>query len=76
MADDASERLRTLLQRIVDELDLDAEVEIAEDGDTITGTLDGEELGLFIGRHGSTIEAVQHLAAAPPRDGRGSPRRR
>ena len=24
--------------------------------------LDGDDLGLFIGRHGQTIDAVQHLA--------------
>ena len=27
-----------------------------------TGTVHGEDLGLFIGRHGQTIDAVQHLA--------------
>jgi spoIIIJ-associated protein len=28
----------------------------------VTGTVQGEDLGLFIGRHGQTIDAVQHLA--------------
>ena len=28
----------------------------------LTGRLKGEEVGLFIGRHGQTIDAVQHLA--------------
>ena len=32
-----------------------------DDGDR-HGTLHGEDLGLFIGRHGQTIDAVQHLA--------------
>ncbi|HEV3001151.1 MAG TPA: R3H domain-containing nucleic acid-binding protein [Solirubrobacteraceae bacterium] len=64
MADETAEAqaLRDLLELIVDALDLDAEVEILDDGQTLTGRLDGEDLGLFIGRHGSTIEAVQHLA--------------
>ena len=35
---------------------------MAEDDGTLTGTLEGEDLGLFIGRHGQTIDAVQHLA--------------
>jgi spoIIIJ-associated protein len=43
-------------------LGLDAEVEVADDGEIVTGTVHGEELGLFIGRHGQTIDAVQHLA--------------
>jgi spoIIIJ-associated protein len=64
MAEETQEAdaLRTLLDLMVDALDLDADVEIDDDGETLTGRLDGDELGLFIGRHGSTIEAVQHLA--------------
>ncbi|HEV2785416.1 MAG TPA: R3H domain-containing nucleic acid-binding protein [Solirubrobacteraceae bacterium] len=57
-----AEALRTLLERVRDALDLDAEVQVDDDGETLTGRLDGDDLGLFIGRHGSTIEAVQHLA--------------
>ena len=37
------------------------EIEQPEDG-VIRATLDAEDLGLFIGRHGTTIDAVQHLA--------------
>jgi spoIIIJ-associated protein len=51
-----------LLDLLVEALGLDAEVEVAIDGDTVTGTVVGEDLGLFIGRHGQTIDAVQHLA--------------
>ena len=44
-------------------LGLDADVvDGHEDDDGIRGTLDGDDLGLFIGRHGQTIDAVQHLA--------------
>ena len=51
-----------LLQRVVAALGLKATVEVTTDDDTVTGTVHGDELGLFIGRHGQTIEAVQHLA--------------
>jgi len=54
--------IRELLQRIVEALDLDATIEMTDDGETCTGTVHGEDLGLFIGRHGQTIDAVQHLA--------------
>ena len=57
-----ADALRKLLETVVDALDLDAEVQVDDDGETLVGRLDGEDLGLFIGRHGSTIEAVQHLA--------------
>ena len=54
--------LRELLDRVVDALDLEATVEVVEDDERVTGALDGDDLGLFIGRHGQTIDAVQHLA--------------
>jgi spoIIIJ-associated protein len=57
-----AERVRGLLERVSDALELDAEVEIVDDGDRILGVLHGEDMGLFIGRHGQTIDAVQHLA--------------
>ena len=45
-----------------DALGLDAEVAVEENDEGIRGVLEGEDLGLFIGRHGQTIDAVQHLA--------------
>jgi spoIIIJ-associated protein len=56
------DRVRALLEQIVEHLDLDAEIEVDDDGETITGRLIGEDLGLVIGRHGQTIDALQHLA--------------
>ena len=61
-ADSAVERVREVLETVSDALDLDAEVSVEETPDGIRGVLDGEDLGLFIGRHGQTIDAVQHLA--------------
>jgi len=63
-AQDEQDALLDLLDEIADALDLDAEIEVTvdEDGETLVGTLHGEDLGLFIGRHGQTIDAVQHLA--------------
>lgn len=57
-----SERVRELLEAVVSGLALDAEVDIVEYGEVIEATLRGEELGLAIGRHGQTIDAIQHLA--------------
>ena len=58
----AGEALVELLQRVVDALDLEATVEVEENDERLLGSLNGDDLGLFIGRHGQTIEAVQHLA--------------
>jgi spoIIIJ-associated protein len=60
--DERVDRVRELLEQISNALGLDAEVRIDEDVDRILGVLEGDDLGLFIGRHGQTIDAVQHLA--------------
>ena len=57
-----AEALEELLEEILETLDLDASVEVEESDGTLTGRLEGEGLGLFIGRRGQTIDAVQHLA--------------
>jgi spoIIIJ-associated protein len=54
--------LQAFLERIVDALGLDASVAVDDDGETLTGVVEGDALGLFIGHHGQTIDAVQHLA--------------
>jgi spoIIIJ-associated protein len=61
LAAEPVERVRAILERIVDELDVDASVEVSEEPDEIIGRVDGEDLGLLIGRRGQTIDAVQLL---------------
>jgi spoIIIJ-associated protein len=51
-----------LLELVTGALGLECEIVVHRAGDTLRGALIGDELGLFIGRHGSTIDAVQHLA--------------
>jgi spoIIIJ-associated protein len=60
--EEPSERVRALVGRVVHELGLRATVDIEENEDEIRATVNGDELGLLIGKHGSTIDAVQHLA--------------
>ena len=61
LPEEPAERVRAVLERIVEELGLDAEVSVAEGEDEIHGSVDGSEVGLLIGRHGQTIDAVQLL---------------
>jgi spoIIIJ-associated protein len=60
--DDPRELLRELLEEIVDGLGLDVEVQVEESEGVLTGRVEGEDVGLLIGRRGQTIDAVQHLA--------------
>jgi spoIIIJ-associated protein len=58
----AEDAVRDVIQEVVDGLGLRGDVEVERDGEVVTGTVHGMDLGLFIGRHGQTIDAVQHLA--------------
>jgi spoIIIJ-associated protein len=58
----SADRVQELLERVAGALGLEAGVVVEEDDEGIRGTLDGDDLGLFIGHHGQTIDAVQHLA--------------
>lgn len=60
--DDPPTLLRELLEEIVDSLGLDVDVRIEESDGVLTGLVEGEDVGLLIGRRGQTIDAVQHLA--------------
>lgn len=61
LPDEPVERVRAILERIVTELDLDADVKVTELDEEIEASVDGEDVGLLIGRHGQTIDAVQLL---------------
>jgi spoIIIJ-associated protein len=61
---EAAGLVRELLGRVVHGLGIDADVEIEEAEGRVTGTVSGGDLGLLIGRHGQTIDAIQYLANA------------
>ena len=60
--EEPAERVRAVVARIVHAMGLRATVAIEETEDEIRATVNGDDLGLLIGKHGSTIDAVQHLA--------------
>jgi spoIIIJ-associated protein len=59
---DLAASVRELLTRIVDAAGVRTRIEIAEDDEAVTASLVGGDLGLLIGRHGQTIDAIQYLA--------------
>lgn len=61
-SEEAQARLQEYLGKILDALGLEGSVILTEKEDELIGTVDGEDLGLFIGRHGQTMDAVQYLA--------------
>jgi len=59
---EAADRVQDLLEHVSAALGLEADVVMSEHDREIRGVLEGEDVALFIGRHGQTIDAVQHLA--------------
>ena len=62
-SDDAG-RLREVVERIAHEIGVQCTVEIEETDEEIRVVCDGHDLGMLIGRHGQTIDAIQYLANA------------
>ncbi|MDF2750913.1 MAG: DNA-binding protein [Gaiellaceae bacterium] len=57
-------RLREIVDRIAREIGVRCSIEVVESDEEIRVTCTGGELGLLIGRHGQTIDAIQYLANA------------
>lgn len=57
------EVLRDFVQNVVRLMGVDAHVTAGEGGEAMKAEITGDDLGLLIGRHGSTIDALQYLAA-------------
>jgi spoIIIJ-associated protein len=75
LPDEPAGRVEVVLDEIVDALDLDGEVVVEETEEEIAARVDGEELGLLIGRRGQTIDAVQLVCYRVAFRGRGERKR-
>jgi spoIIIJ-associated protein len=62
LPEEPAERLRAVVTRVVQTLALDATVDVQESEEELLATVEGEDLGLLIGKHGATIDALQHVA--------------
>jgi spoIIIJ-associated protein len=61
---DLAAEARELVSRIVDGIGVNAQIDVDEGEETITVSCTGPDLGMLIGRHGQTIDAIQYLANA------------
>lgn len=57
-------RVRGLVERVVSAIGVTGVVEVREGDEEIAVVCTGDELGLLIGKHGQTIDALQYLANA------------
>ena len=61
---DLAAEARELVERIVDGIGVSAQIDVDEGDETITVSCVGPDLGMLIGRHGQTIDAIQYLVNA------------
>ena len=60
----AAAQARELVERIAAGLGVRCRVDVREDDETIAVSCLGHELGVLIGRHGQTIDAIQYVVSA------------
>jgi spoIIIJ-associated protein len=71
---DLETRMRELVETVVGAMGIVARVDVHESADGVLVTCTGGDLGLLIGKHGQTIDALQYVAnAASFRSGAGKP---
>jgi spoIIIJ-associated protein len=61
---DLAGEVRDLVERITTGIGIRCRIDILEDDEMITASCSGSNLGLLIGKHGQTIDAIQYLANA------------
>jgi spoIIIJ-associated protein len=57
-------RVRELLERITAGIGVRCRIDIEEGDEVLTATCSGSNLGLLIGKHGQTIDAIQYIVNA------------
>ena len=60
---EGAETLRDFIQNTVDLMGIEARVGASETPEAVRAEISGDDLGLLIGRHGATIDALQYIAA-------------
>lgn len=64
LLDDQADAAEDFLNGLLDVLDMDGEAQAEIEDDLILVDLDGPDLGVLIGRHGATLDALQELTRA------------
>src|SRR5689334_13474285 len=62
LPEEPAERVRAVVTRVVRAMGIDEQIDVDENEEEIRVLVHGDDVGLLIGKHGSTIDALQHLA--------------
>ena len=61
--EEPTERVREILKRLLAHLGLRGSVDVVEQDEQILAEISGPELGLLIGKHGATLDAIQFVCS-------------
>jgi spoIIIJ-associated protein len=76
LPDDPADRVTAIIDRVLDELDLDADVEVTDGEEEIFAAIEGgDDLGILIGRRGQTLDALQLICYRAAYQGRSDRKR-
>ena len=67
-------RVREILERVTVGIGVHCRIDVDDRGDTLVASCSGRELGMLIGKHGQTIDAIQYLVNAILAKGAGEDR--
>ena len=59
----AADDLHEFLEEVISLMGLEATIETSETPEVVSAEIAGDDLGILIGRHGQTLDALQYLAA-------------
>ena len=59
----AAADLREFLEEVISLMGLEATIEASETAEAVSAEIAGDDLGILIGRHGQTLDALQYLSA-------------
>ena len=66
----AADLLRIYLENVLARMSIEATVSASATAEVVSAAIAGDDLGLLIGRHGQTLDALQYLAAIHVNNGR------
>jgi spoIIIJ-associated protein len=63
------------LQDILEKMSIDADVEVKEEDDSVLFKINGDKIGILIGRRGETLDSIQYLTSLVVNKGKGNYKR-
>lgn len=71
----STDKALQFLQDVLEKMNVAAKVEVAEDAETVSFKINGEKIGILIGRRGETLDSIQYLTSLVVNKGKGNYKR-